>query len=265
MNKLAAFAIAILLISGAALWLLAPGAFNDFIKNQIETIGSDTTQQTVKVNKVDFQLTKGMAAINGLSISNSKGYQQPNLFTLGEISLDIDIASLAKDPIIVESFTINDAKAFVEMNKSGHANFQEVIKAINSKLPKTDTATTTNDAQQEPNIRVDKLILSCIGLTLDLRQLGYKEYQEKLPLINLGAIGGEKGLPASKLGIEISKKILANIWQQAKKVQAKKLKAKAKEQLKKEVKKLKDKYKDKYKDKAKKKLGALLDKFKNQT
>jgi len=256
MNKLAVFAIAILLICGAALWLLAPGAFNNYVKTQIETLGSETTEQKVTVNNVDFKLTKGMAAINGLAISNPSKYQQKNAFTLGTIALDIDIASLAKEPIIIENFTIKNAKAFVELTKSGGANFKDIIDAINKNPSKTTS--TKSEQQDEPKVSVNKLILSGIGLTLDLRQLGYKEYQENLPEINLGAIGGEAGLPVSQLGIEISKKIMNSIWQQAKKVQGKKLKDKAKQKLKKETKKLEDKYKEK----AKKKLGSLLDKFK---
>jgi hypothetical protein len=158
---------------------------------------------------------------------------------------------------VIENFTINDAKAFVEFTKSGSANFKEIIDAINKKLPKSSTS-KTNEQQAEPNVSVNTLVLSGIGLTLDLRQLGYKEYQENLPEINLGAIGGKSGLPVSQLGIEISKKILDSVWQKAKKVQGDKLKEKAKQKIKEEAKKLEDKYKDK----AKKKLGSLLDKFK---
>jgi len=257
MNKLAVFAIAILLTCGAALWLLGSGALNDYVKTQIETIGSETTKQKVTVNNVDFKLTKGMAAINGLTISNPSKYQQKNAFTLGTIALDIDIASLAKEPIVIENFTVKDAKAFVELTNTGGANFKDIIDAINKKLPKKSASQTTQQTT-EPKVSVNKLILSDIGLTLDLRQLGYKEYQENLPEINLGAIGGKSGLPVSQLGIEISKKILDSIWQQAKKVQSKKLKEKAKEKLKNEAKKLEEKYKEK----AKKKLGSLLDKFK---
>jgi len=258
MNKLlSAFALVALLICGAALWLLAPDAFNDYVKTQIETLGSEVTEQKVTVNNVDFKLTKGIAAINGLTLANPNTYQQKNAFTLGTIALDIDIASLTKEPIIIESFTIKDAKAFVEFTKSGGANFKDIIDAINKKLPKTSSS-QEGKQKDEPKVSVTKLVLSGIGLSLDLRQLGFKEYQENLPEINLGAIGGKTGLPVSQLGVEISKKIMDSIWQQAKNVQGKKLKDKAKQKLKEETKKIEDKYKEK----AKKKLGSLLDKFK---
>jgi len=258
------------LISGAALWLLAPDAFNDFIKEQIEVIGSETTEQTVKVNEVDFKLTQGIAAINGLSISNPKGYQQPYAFTLGSIALDVDIASLAKEPIVIESFTINNAKAFVEFTKSGQANIKDILDAITKKLSKEKQQQQIKQQQQEPKVRVDKLILAGVGLTLDLRQLttkGFsgKSYQEELPKIDLGNIGGETGMPVSQLGKEIGKRIIKSIWQQTKNTQKQKLtaelkqkaKAKAKE-LEQKAKKEANKLKSKYKDKVKKKLDGLF-------
>ncbi len=281
MNKLAAFAISILLISGAALWFLAPNAFNEFIKEQIETIGSKTTEQTVTVDKVDFRLTKGAAAIYGLSITNPKSYQQKYAFTLGAIDLDIDISSLTEEPIIVEKFIIKDAKAFVEFTKSGQSNFQEILNAINEQLPENTNKTDENSTKPEPKIKINKLILSGIGLTLDLQQLGLQAYQETLPSIDLGNVGGKTGLPASKLGIEIGKKIFDSIWQQAKTTQqdklaekfkaelaAKKAQLKAKaEQKKAELKaELKAKAKQKeaeLKEKAKNKLGSFLDKIKD--
>ena len=275
MNKLAAFAIAILLISGAALWLLAPNAFNDFIKEQIETIGSETTEQTVKVAKVNFKLTQGSAAINGLTISNPKGYQQPHAFTLGTIALDVDIASLAKEPIVIESFTINDAKAFVEFTKSGHANIKDILDAITKKLPKEQQEQQTQQQQKEPKVRVDKLILSGVGLTLDLRQLSTKgftgkSYQETLPQVDLGKIGGEAGMPVSQLGKEIGKRIINSIWQQAQTTQKQKFRAEIEKKAKAKAEELKQKAKDKakkleskYKDKAKKKLDGLFKKLEN--
>ncbi len=288
MNKLAAFAITILLVSGAALWFLAPDAFNEFIKEQIETIGSKTTAQTVNVEKVDFRLTKGAAAIYGFSITNPKGYQQPQAFTLGKINLDVDVSSLTDEPIIVEKFEIKDAKAFIEFTKAGKSNIKDILDAINQQLPKAQQPVEEETQKAEPKVAINTLLLSGIGLSLDLRQLGLKEYQESLPAINLGSIGGKTGLPASELGIEIGKKVIDAIWQQAKKVQKDKLAEKIKAELAAKKAELKAKAEEKkaelkrkaeqkkvelaakakqkeaeLKEKAKNKLGSFLDKIKD--
>ena len=64
--------------------------------------------------------------------------------------------------------------------------------------------------------------------------------------INLTNIGGQTGMPASKLGAELVKQSLSSIWKQAKKEQTKILK---------------DQVEDKVKDKVKEKLGGLLNKL----
>jgi hypothetical protein len=259
MNKLAAIVVTALLIIGGALWFLAAGALNDFVKVQIEQLGSEYTEQKVSVANVNIELTKGSGAINGISITNPAGYQQAKAFVLDNIALDIDVASLKEaNPIVIESFVINKPQAFVEFTKKGGANVKDILDALKKHLPASSETAAKESNANEPNIKVNKLILSGVALTVDLRQLGNKEYTEQLPEINLGAIGGEKGLPASQLGTEIAKQVVDSIWQQAKSTQKKKLVEKAKNKLKE---KLKEKLPDDLKDKAKEKLKGLLGKF----
>lgn len=245
MNKLASFVFIILLFCGAALWFVANGSLDDFIKQQIETQGSKITNQTVLVRNVDMKLTKGSGAINGFSLSNPEQYKYPQAFSFETILLDINIASLAEDTIVIDEIRINDPKAFVELSKNGTANLSDILKDIEKNLPKSEESTveTEDTNQSEPNIRVSKLVLSGTNLSLDLSALGNKEHQLTLPDINLTNIGGEKGLPASQLGAEIAKQALSSIWKEAKSVQKQKIK---------------DKVKDKLKEKALDKLGGFF-------
>jgi len=247
MNKLATLAITALLICGGALWFLASGSLNDFVKIQIENIGNAYTQQQVKVAKVDIELTKGAGAIQGISISNPSGYQQKMAFKLDNIGLDIDIASLAhQDPIVIQSLTIENPQAFVEFTKQGKINLKEILDNINQHLPKATDKKEPQDKINEPNIRVDSIHVAGVALTLDLRQLGNKLYQEQLPSFELNAVGGKNGLPANELGVEIARQLLNNILQQAKTTQKQKMLKKAEDTL---------------KEKAKQKLKDLLGKF----
>ncbi|WP_426359994.1 hypothetical protein ACPUVO_07220 [Pseudocolwellia sp. HL-MZ19] len=234
MNKLASFVFIILLFCGAALWFLANGSLDDFIKQQIQTQGSKITNQTVLVKSVEMKLTKGSGAINGFSLSNPEKYNYPNAFSFETILLDINISSLTEDTIVIDEIRINNPQAFVELAQSGTANLSDILDEIEKNIPKIDTteAETETSTQSEPNIRVSKLILSSTQLSLDLSALGNKEHQLTLPDINLTNIGGEKGLPASQLGAEIAKQALSSIWKEAKAEQKKKLTEKVKEKLK---------------------------------
>lgn len=248
MKLLASIAVVILLACGGALWFLASGSLNEYIKVQIETIGKQITEQEVTVNNVDIQLTKGAGSILGLSLANPQEYTYPHAFTLGEITLDINIESLTKEPIIIDAIVIKDPKAFVQFTSSGDSNIKDLLDTIQKNIPNANDAQAEESettAKTEPKLTVSKVILAGTALTVDLSALGNKEHSAELQDIVLTNIGGKNGLPASELGGVIIKEALSKIWSETKNTQ--------KEQLKKQA-------TDKLKDKAKKKLSELFNK-----
>lgn len=251
MKLLSAIAVVILLACGGALWFLASGSLNEFIKVQIETVGKQVTEQTVTVGSVDIQLTEGAGSILGMSIANPKKYSYPHLFTLGEITLDINVESLSTQPIIIDALIIKNPKAFVQLTETGEANIKDLLDTIERNLPKSESSSgeQPKNNQAEPKISVTKVVLAGTSLSLDLSALGNSEHQVNLPDITLNNIGGENGLPASELGSVIAKEALSAIWKQTKNTQKEKLKKQAK-----------DKIEEKLKDKAKKKLSELFNK-----
>ena len=246
MKALASIVVVILLICGAALWYLAGGSLNEFVKAQIETVGQQITEQQVSVKQVDIQLAKGAGSILGVNLPNPSGYKALNAFTLGEITLDINLKSLTQEPIIIDAIIIKNPEAFVEITESGQANIKELIDTIERHLPKSTSPQEQQQAtSKEPKLSVNKITLAGTALSLDLSALGNKEHQLTLPDVQLTNIGGSEGLPASELGSVIAKEALSAIWKQAKKVQKDKLKKLAEEKL---------------KEKAKKKLSELFNK-----
>ncbi len=242
MKIIASIIVVLLLLSGGALWFLAGGSLNDFIKNQIETVGSQVTEQSVTVQAVDVKLTSGAGSILGINLANPKTYSQPNAFSLGEVTLDINLESLTSSPIIIDAIVIKSPQAFVQMTQTGGSNIQDILDAIERNTPKGDNQTADKETApsttaDEPKIKVSKIILAGTALSLDLTAFGNKEHTATLPNITLSNVGGEAGLPASQLGSEIMKQALSNIWKQAKATQKKKLTDGAKEKLKEKAKK----------------------------
>jgi hypothetical protein len=258
-NKLATIAIIILLACGGALWFLANGSLNEYIKQQIELVGGNLTEQVVLVKAVDIKPSQGMGAILGLSVGNVKGYSQPNIFSLDNIKLDINIESLMDEPIVIDEVLIDKPQFFIEVNKNGQANVKDLLDIIQSHIPASNeskqTENTTNNTADEPKIRLDKFTLSGSKLTLDLTQLGNKVHQLTLEDINIASIGGESGLPASQLGAELAKQMLKAVWAKAKSEQKSILKKKVTD-------KIKDKLKGLVSDNTKKKLSGFLDNLK---
>tara|TARA_B110000438_G_scaffold303060_1_gene362935 strand:+ start:1178 stop:1915 length:738 start_codon:yes stop_codon:yes gene_type:complete len=241
---IASIIVVLLLLSGGALWFLANGSLNEYIKSQIETVGTQVTEQAVTVKAVDIKLTSGAGSILGINLANPKTYSQPNAFSLAEMTLDINLESLASSPIIIDAIVIKSPEAFVQFTQTGGSNIQDILDAIERNTPKTETtAEAPASDSKEPKVKVSKIILAGTALTLDLSAFGNKEHNATLPDITLNNVGGDAGLPASQLGSEIVKQALSTIWQQAKATQKKKLI---------------DNAKDKLKEKAKKKLTDLF-------
>lgn len=247
MKIIASFIVVLLLLSGGALWFLAGGSLNEYVKNQIETVGSQVTEQKVSVKAVDIKLTSGAGSILGINLANPKTYSQPNAFVLEEMTLDINLESLTTSPIIIDAIVIKSPKAFVQFTQSGGSNIQDILDALERNTPKSGENAVDANTGDEPRIKVSKIILAGTALTLDLSAFGNKEHSATLPDIALNNVGGDEGLPASQLGSEIVKQALSNIWKQAKATQKKKLTDSAKEKL-----------KEKLEDKAKKKLTDLF-------
>ncbi|MGB1262637.1 MAG: hypothetical protein ACPG52_07005 [Cognaticolwellia sp.] len=243
MKIIASIIVVLLLLSGGALWFLAGGSLNDYVKNQIETVGTQVTEQAVTVKAVDIKLTSGAGSILGVNLANPKTYSQPNAFSLGEMTLDINLESLTSSPIIIDAIVIKSPKAFVQFTEVGGSNIKDILDAIERNTPKGEASPTDKEQGTEPRIKVSKIVLAGTALTLDLTAFGNKEHSATLPDISLNNIGGADGLPASQLGSEVVKQALSKIWQQAKATQKKKLM---------------DEAKDKLKEKAKKKLTDLF-------
>lgn len=244
MKIIASIIVVLLLLSGGALWFLANGSLNEYIKSQIETVGTQVTEQAVTVKAVDIKLTSGAGSILGINLANPKTYSQPNAFSLAEMTLDINLESLTSSPIIIDAIVIKSPEAFVQFTQTGGSNIQDILDAIERNTPKTETtAEAPASDSKEPKVKVSKIILAGTALTLDLSAFGNKEHNATLPDITLNNVGGDAGLPASQLGSEIVKQALSTIWQQAKATQKKKLI---------------DNAKDKLKEKAKKKLTDLF-------
>ncbi len=263
MNKLATIALIILLSCGGALWFLANGSLNEYIKQQIELVGHNLTEQTVTVNVVNIKPSQGIGMIQGISVANIKGYSQPNIFSLDNIKLDINIKSLLEESIVIDEIVIDKPQFFIEVNKAGQANIKELIDIIQSHLPASNAPAenkTQNSTKNEPKIRLEKFILAGSTLTLDLTQLGNKVHQLSLTDINIANIGGETGLPASQLGGELAKQMLKAVWAKAKSEQKKIIKDKLKNKATDAV---KDKLKSLVNEDTKKKLTSLFDKLKS--
>ena len=246
MKILASIVIVILLLCGGALWFLSGDSLNEFVRQQIEKIGTEVTEQKVVVGAVDIKLTQGSGSILNVDLANPAQYKEPNAFTLGEVTLDINLKSLTESPIVIDAVIIRDPKFFAEITADGQSNIQDLIAAVERQTKQASSTAATPEAKStnETKLTVNKIVLEGTELMVDLSALGNKAHSVMIPSIHLRGVGGKEGLPADQLGAAIAKQALSQLWSEAKKVQKEKLINEAKDKLKEKVqKKLTDLFK----------------------
>lgn len=234
MNKLAIFAVALLLCFGGALWYLASADWNGFIKSQIEVHGSELIEQPVTVDNVDIKITEGFGGIYGVGFANPSKYSQPKAMYLGEVSLDIDVESITGSPVVLEAIVLKKPQAFVEFDKAGNTNIQDLLDVINAKMPKDGAPVEPEkkkSSKPETMVAIKNLVLEGLALTVDLNAINGEQYNVEIPAINLSSIGGNEGLPVSQLGAAIAKKLLKAIKNEAKEQYEQAMKDKVKDQI----------------------------------
>ena len=106
------FALIILAIVGLVLSL------DTLIVKGVTTFVPPITKTSVELGAVHTSLLNGTASIHNFKLGSPKGFQS-TLFSLGEVSVAVDLKSLTTDTIIVKEIRISDVRAAVEFSTKG--------------------------------------------------------------------------------------------------------------------------------------------------
>lgn len=259
--------IVVIAIAGSVYYLLTN--LDALVEAAIEKYGSEATQTSVLVDSVKINLTDGAVGITGLTIGNPAGYDLPNAFSLGEIRASIDLQSLQEEPYIINEITVLAPQVFVEINEDAKTNLNELKNNL--------TAGSTGNAQdkksqapaegsaKEPRLIIRRVTFADGTIQAKVAALQNKEYELKLPGLDMSNLGGSKGATATELASEILKRLTDRAIEVVKKdiidAELNKLKEKAQKKFDEEKARLQDKadsMSEQEKDKAKDKLKNLF-------
>ena len=219
--------VLVLLIGGAAYFLLS--GLDGYIKTAMEKYGSEATQAEVKVGGVKIGLRDGSGQITNVSIGNPKGFSAPQAFTLGEIKVVIDPATVTKDVITLKEVLIDKPQLFYEPNLGGAGNLETIQKNVSAYAAKmgggssgATAPASSSGGKPEKKLIIERVTIQGGQVSIKspaLAQANQNLYAE-LPAINLRDIGKAKGgaTPA-----EVSNEIIGAITQQASRAAASKL------------------------------------------
>lgn len=254
MKKIVLAALLVLLLSlGFGVYYLLSN-LDSIVKAAIEHYGSEATQTTVQVKKVQIELTDGSGSIRGLSVGNPQGFDTPLAFSLGEISTQIDLKSLSEDVFVIDHIVVKAPEVFFELNSKGKNN----LEALKKNLAPGTTKTSGPSAQTsgpEPKMIISKVLFEGGRIEASLVPLN-KNYSLKLPTIEMTNLGGNNGATPD----QIAEQILNKLTEQAMAEVKKKGLDQYKDKLQDEVNERMDAEKEKLNEKLGDKVKGVLDK-----
>lgn len=170
------------------------------LKAAIEKVGSDATQASVKVERIDLSASSGEGKIVGLNIGNPKGFKTAQAFSLGEVGLKLDVGSLKSDVITIKEIAIAAPKITYE-HASGGSNL-ETLKANVQRFAESHGAGGGAKAPaekkdkaegKEKKLIIERLVVRDGEVAVSHAALQGKALSAKLPAIELRDIGKSKG------------------------------------------------------------------------
>ena len=238
------------------------------VKAAIEKYGSQATQTAVRVDKVHIDLADGAGGIYGLTVANPQGFDMPYVISLGEVSTQIDLKSLKGEPYVIEAITVRAPQVFMEMNDAKKTNLTELKKNLTAGAPAGPAKTTPDKSEKDaPRLIIRRIVFADGNIKAKVVPLNNKEYQLKLPSLNMTNLGGSHGATPKQITKEIIDRLIDQARDEIKKqgidAELDKLKAQAQEKVDEEKAKLKEKVdakKEEEKQKLDEKLKGLLNK-----
>ena len=200
-------AVIVLLVIGGFFYFLSN--LNSIVARIIEDEGSQVVATDVAVSGVDISLREGRGTIAGLSVASPAGFETSHVFTLGEITLGLDLDSVRKDPIVIKEIRVRAPVVNAEILQTGSSNVRELqqnIQRYAASLGKGDPQ--SGDVKR---IRIKRFVFEKGRIEINASALGLEGRTLELPAITIDDIGGPEGA----LPNEIAQAVLGALTRKA--------------------------------------------------
>lgn len=193
------------------------------VKKLVNQYGSQITGTNVSLDGFKLSLMQGSMSLQGLKVGNPQGYQQPNIMSIGEASVKLNIGSLRTPIIEVESINIVAPEISYELKNGTQNNVQDLLKNIEKntastakaeeKPAQTETKADSKDksAQSSKKVVIDRLSITEGKINLGA-SLGKQGATATIPLPaielkDLGRENGKQGQSITETAVAILNKI----------------------------------------------------------
>ena len=181
---------------------------NSLTKFAIGKFGSQAVGTAVHVDNVDIKLLKGSAGIYKLTVGNPPGFEKEHIFSLGEVSMAIDLKSMLDDVKVIDDIIVDALVIYVEINNDNSIN----LNTLRKNLPKIDKKSEDKGQsnQDDTMLRIQHLRFSNSQIYMTSKRLN-KKYKLKLPSFEMFNLGEASGATSS----QIIRQVLAEVSNRA--------------------------------------------------
>lgn len=210
-KKIIIAAVALLMvIVGIAVYLY--NSIDQIVEAAIEKHGSRVVGTEVSVGSVHISLKSGRGTIRDVEIENPDGFSSDHILTLDEITVDIDVRSLNRDPIVVDEVIISAPKVRAEMNEVAQTNIGAIKRAIETYQGTAAPKERKQDAGFEKRIVIEKFVFQEGGVHLDATKMGFEPAVDlEMPPVRLSNVGGSNGDTPDVIAKTVSRAFFAAV------------------------------------------------------
>ena len=204
MKKLIPIVLILAAVVGGALFWLS-GNIDGLVKDAIENYGSAMAKAKVRVGAVKIEPTDGRGSISNLSIANPAGFKTTHALKAAKIEVEIDLASLAKDVIVIRRIAVVAPDVIYEKGET-MTNFDAIQKNIAAYLGPSE------GSKGGPKLIVEELTIRNAKAEASAAFMGGKTVDVKLPDITMKQVGRAKGgITPGELGQEVAGALQAKL------------------------------------------------------
>lgn len=185
----------IIAAAGAGLWYHSYYRSPErVVKRAIEHSASAALGAQVRVDRVQLSLDDGSGIITGLSVANPEGFGSASAFAAESIKMTVDVASLAKDVVVLRAVSFVRPRITIESGQSG-SNFERLVSHM-----QRYAETSGPPDSREPKFVIERLVMHGGTVRSVPAPDAGQPVEVDMPQVSLSNIGLAKGgIAASRL------------------------------------------------------------------
>lgn len=169
------------------------GRLDRIVEGGVETVGPTITGTGVSLNDVDISLFSGSGALEDLDIRNPEGFASDYAFQLGEITIEVDPASVMEEVVLIRSLVITRPQLTAEFDDSGRNNLRTILDHVRG-VARQLAGAAADDAEAGASKRIIIEKFSVVDAEVHAIAAPLKlDKTLKLPPIDLRDLGTKQG------------------------------------------------------------------------